>query len=418
MFKIALLSIGDEICIGQIVNTNAVWLSEECTKLGAEVISHSTIQDEHSIIVSEIDRLMKLSDFVLVTGGLGPTPDDLTKPALLDYFDDKEVVHNETLEKVKKLFRDRGIRFSENNKSIAVLPSKCQVLANNVGTAPGMLFEKDGSRLVSMPGVPPEMKAIFKDNLVEIIGKLVKAKQEKVVLYKTIRTTGIWESHLAELIGPFESVSGLSGLAYLPSYKGVRLRLKAEGDTAQEAEENLAVAFEYVMQKVDKYVYGFGETTLEEALGDMLRDRGLSLSVAESCTGGMLGAAMTDVPGSSSYFQGGGILYSNESKINFMDVPRQVIIDHGAVSEESVKHLAENVRKKFDTDYGISISGVAGPGGGTEEKPVGTIWIGLSREGLTVGKHFLFGKDRAVNRERAVGMALAMLFKDMKGEEI
>jgi competence/damage-inducible protein CinA-like protein len=418
MFKVALLSIGDEVCIGQVVNSNTVWLARECTKIGTEVVTHSTIADDHNTIIHEIDRLMNMSDFVLVTGGLGPTPDDLTKPALLDYFNDQAVLHQPTLDYIKNWFDTRGITFSENNLSMALLPSKCKALPNSVGTAPGMLFKNNGSYLVSMPGVPSEMKAIVKDHLLGIICDLVKEKQEKVVAYKTIRTIGIPESHLDQMIGPYEDIEGLDGLAFLPSYKGVRLRLKSEGENFEEAEEKMTAAMKEILPKIENFVFGFDDTNIEDAVVGLMRENGLTLSVAESCTGGMIGAAITNVPGSSSVFQGGGILYSNESKINIMDVPEEVIIEHGAVSEESVKHLAKNARAKFATDYAISISGVAGPGGGTEVKPVGTVWIGLAREGKTMGKRYLFGNDRAVNRERAVGTALGMLYMDIKGLEL
>ncbi len=413
--KIAVLTIGDEICMGQVVNSNAAWIAYECSKLGCDVTTHSSIGDEEGIIISELGRLLALNDAVLITGGLGPTPDDLTKPALAKFFGDTLEFHQPTLESLTKRYLKRGIKITEGNKSIALLPQKCTLLDNSVGTAPGMLFIGNGKTVVSMPGVPAEMKAIMSGHVLPYIKELLNKSGSPVKLFKTLQTIGIAESLLAELIGDVSEFIGSSSLAYLPSYRGVRLRINSHGPDISEAEAELERIAAIISQRAGKYIFGGEGDTISRVVGDLLKTKGLTVSVAESCTGGMLGAAFTDNPGSSAYFAGGVITYSNEVKIRLLGVKESTIADYGAVSRETAIEMAANVRAKFDTDFGISITGIAGPDGGTETKPVGTVWIGLADKENSIAEKFLFGRNRSVNREFSVGYALNMLYQRLRG---
>jgi nicotinamide-nucleotide amidase len=414
MFKVSLLTIGDEICIGQIINTNAAWMANVCTSLGCSVDQHSSVRDEPGIMKSELQRLLSVSDMVLMTGGLGPTHDDMTKPVLLDFFDDKLILHEDSLKQVEQIFIRRGMTITDRNRQQAYLPSKCVPLSNEVGTAPGMLFETNGKYIISMPGVPNEMKFIMDNHVLPMIQRILAEKKYDVLAYKNLLTAGIPESMLADLIGdPYEFLDG-GTLAFLPSYQGVRLRIGYSSSSLESAMEKISVIEQIIRERAGKYIYGIGEDNLSAAIGKILKEKGKTVSVAESCTGGMLGGSITDIPGSSDYFTGGVIVYSNEAKIRFLSVSPDTIERFGAVSPETASEMAEGVRKKFNTDYGISVTGIAGPDGGTDDKPVGLVWIGLSGNKSTTTHKFIFGRDRKVNRERSVGMALTLLLDELR----
>ncbi|MGA2296316.1 MAG: competence/damage-inducible protein A [FCB group bacterium] len=416
MLKISILAIGDELCIGQVVNNNAAWLAAQCTKFGAKIILHATVGDEKDMMLMEIKRLMELSDLVITTGGLGPTHDDITKPVLAEFFCDKLAVHEPTMQYLTELYKKRNIPFSDRNKMNVMLPTKCKVLPNTVGSAPGMLFERDGKYLISLPGVPLEMKNIMENHGLKFIENLISEKKHDVMLFKTLQTTGIFESALADLIGEPEKFIGDGTLAFLPSYRGVKLRIGVQAENFTIAENKIKEIEKHIQEKAGKYIFGYGEETLSSAIGELLSTRKETLAVAESCTGGLLGGAITDVSGASNYFMGGVIAYSNEIKMKILNVPADNLEKHGAVSEETALALAKNVREKFNTTYGIGITGVAGPTGGTEEKPVGTVWISLADKTGVIAKKFVFGTDRAYNREVAVGRALGMLYEKVKGK--
>jgi len=412
--RISILSIGDEILIGQIVNTNAAWMAEKITSLGAEIIAVSVVGDVLDEIMSEFERLLGKSDCVLVTGGLGPTHDDVTKEALLRFYDDKLIMNQEALEEITQLFARRGYALTERNRLQAMLPKKCRSLRNTIGTAPGMLFEIDGKFLISMPGVPAEMKGIMESFVLDFIEKEQKKRNEDVVLYKTLITAGIFESYLADLIGDTDVFLGNSTLAFLPSYRGIKLRIGAKGKDFPSAQNEIARIEKYIRSKAEQYIIAEQDIPLAEITGKALLDARKTIAVAESCTSGLLSAALTDIPGSSSYFIGGELLYSNEAKIKILGIDRKIIENHGAVSQECASVMAEHVRRKFTVDFGISITGIAGPGGGSVEKPVGTVWIGISDDNGTIAEKYLFNGNRAVIRERAVGMALTMLLNRLK----
>lgn len=419
MNKVAILSVGDEICIGQVVNSNSAWIAQRCTEIGYQVVCHSVVRDNEQQIIDDIDRLTKIGDVILVTGGLGPTSDDLTKPALAKYFKVDLVFNEQAFQWIEEFYSKRGItEILERNKNLANLPLNCQPLQNSLGTAPGMLFEFDGKILISMPGVPKEMQFIMNNSVLPLLKDRISKTANEIVVYRTIQTIGIAESLLAEKLKELDWDNSMYSLAYLPSYKGVRLRIGAKAksfDDANLALNNLQSEIERI---VGKYIYGSGDITLTETVGKMLLKLNKTVAVAESCTAGLLGAELTKVPGSSGYFLGGYIVYSNEAKINLLGVKPSTIKQFGAVSKETVIEMADNVRKKFDSDFGIAITGIAGPSGGTFEKPVGTVWIGLADSTAITAEKYQFGDDREINRERSFASALALLFFKLQGEEV
>lgn len=415
MLKLGILTIGDEICIGQVINTNSAWIGKKCAELGCKIVIQSTIGDEKDIMLAETDRLLSACDIVLVTGGLGPTQDDITKGVLSDYFNTPLEKHAPTYDFLVERYEKRGIEINEANMTIAYLPKDCEVFENPVGTAPGMLFRKVDKILISMPGVPKEMKGLMEKYFLEIIKNELARRGENVQIFKTFQTAGIPESYLAELLGDTNSFINSGSLAYLPSYRGVRLRVGVEGDTSDKANSELKAIETYIREKAGKFIFGEGEVSLSSVVGRLLINKKKTVAVAESCTGGMLGAAFTDIPGSSEFFTGGAIVYSNEAKTSILGVKEDTLIEHGAVSEETALQLAENVREKFGTDFGIGITGIAGPGGGTEEKPVGTVWIGFADENGARASKYVFVTNREVNRELSVGRALWTLYERLLG---
>jgi nicotinamide-nucleotide amidase len=416
MIKVSVLTIGDEILIGQIVNRNAAKISEMVTALGASIAAHSVVGDDKLQIHSEIDRLSGFSDFILLTGGLGPTHDDITKNALLDYFDDEYIFHENEFLRIKELFESRGRQITERNRLQAMLPSKCTALGNPAGTAPGMLFKKGGVKIISMPGVPVEMQGIMQESVLPLISKEIENDTSGgIVKYRTLRTAGVPESTLADKIGDISDLPEGAALAFLPSYYGVKLRIGARANNFTEAENILAILEKRIINSAGKYIYGTDDTSLEEATGNLLREKGKNLSVAESCTGGLLGAKITAIPGSSDYFAGGVISYSNEIKIRELGVNPEIIEKFGAVSKETCEEMAVGIIMKYKTDYGISITGVAGPCGGTPDKPVGTVWIGLAGASVVKAYQYNFGRNREQNRERSAYMALTLLYRELTG---
>lgn len=411
MFNVGILTIGDEVRIGQVVNTNAAWLSSQLTEVGAFVTEHRTIGDDRDKMLSEIDYLFKNNDLLITTGGLGPTHDDITKPVLLDYFNDKLVFSNEVFTSLQHYLNFRNREITDVVKNQALIPETCTPLENKVGTAPGLLFERDGKYLISLPGVPAEVKYITTAHIIPFVQKLIQSRKDEVILHRTFQTIGAFESDLAEMIGNVNLFLGESSLAFLPSYQGVRLRIGAKAQTFDEAKIELDRITKILHQRVGKYIISEEDKRLAQLVGDKLNELNATIAVAESCTGGLLGKEITDIAGSSSYFLGGIISYSNEAKINLLNVNRKTIEEYGAVSEQTAIEMASNVRNIFNSNYGVSITGIAGPDGGTPLKPVGTVWIGISSEKHTHARLFHFGEIREVNRERAVGMALAMVME-------
>ncbi|MBP7215455.1 MAG: competence/damage-inducible protein A [Candidatus Kapabacteria bacterium] len=411
MYKIGILTIGDEVRIGQVVNTNAAWLASQLTQTGAFISEHRTIGDDREIMLREIDDLFKKNDLLITTGGLGPTHDDITKPVLLEYFNDKFVFSQDVYNSLLNYLKIRNRELTDLVKNQAMIPSKSQPLENKVGTAPGILFKKNGKTLIALPGVPAEVKYITTTHIIPYVINEINNLNCEVILYKTFITAGTFESDLAEKIGDVNKFLGESTLAFLPSYEGVRLRIGAKANTFEEAKIEIDRLSKILYNRVGQYIISENDKNLSQIVGEKLKNKNQTVAVAESCTGGLLGKEFTDIPGSSAYFLGGIISYSNEAKIKFLNVNKKTLDEFGAVSEQTAIEMAMNVRDIFNSDYGISITGIAGPDGGSPTKPVGTVWIGISVKNNTFAKLFYFGEIREINRKRAVGMALTLLLE-------
>lgn len=414
MIRTTLLSIGDEILIGQILNSNSQWIADKITPLGCSVLKISTIGDGAEQIISELDDLLEISDLVIMTGGLGPTHDDITKQVLCEYFQDELVINSAWLQKLEDQFKHRGWTLSGRNSEQALMPSRSELLYNRIGTAPGMLFRHKGKYVMSMPGVPQEMKCIMEDAALPFIADIAKHSSGEVRLYRNIQTHGIPESTLADSLEIDEAFLGESTLAFLPSFRGVKLRIGAYGEDFDKAELEMKRLSEHIISRSEKFIVSYDETPYPEILGELLKQKSCTISVAESCTGGLLGAALTSISGSSEYFMGGMLTYSNESKINNLGVDAEIINQYGAVSCECAKAMSRRVRELFNTDYGISITGIAGPGGGTSDKPVGTVWISIANANTQEAVKMNFGNAREMTRERAVQTALVLMIKELK----
>ncbi|MDZ4714237.1 MAG: competence/damage-inducible protein A [Cytophagales bacterium] len=390
-----LLSIGDELLYGQIVDTNAQWMSTALTQVGIRVIRRTTVGDQEEEILRALAEAESRVDIILLTGGLGPTSDDLTKPCLARYFKCELEMHEEALAEVREFFESRGRPLTEVNRQQAALPACCTKITNAIGTAPGMWFEKDGKVFMSMHGVPHEMKRMMTD---EVMPRILKIFKMPTILHRVIRTVGIGESVLAEKLAPLEKeLPDHIRIAYLPSLGEVRVRLTGTGADSKILESELEAFEERVRSLADKYIYGYGEESLEEAIGKILRSAKLTLSIAESCTGGYLSHLITSVPGSSDYFLGSMIPYAYEIKMRQLGVKPEVLEKNGAVSEPTIIEMANIVRAKFNSDIGVATSGIAGPGGATPDKPVGLIWIAYSDKHQTVTRKLQLSKDRMIN---------------------
>ena len=395
MIKAEILAIGDELLYGQTLDTNSHWISSQLDKVGIKVIRRTTIGDLEDEILNAFEEAEKRADLILITGGLGPTSDDLTKPCLARYFGCDMAIHPEALEEVTAFFTQRGRELTELNRRQAELPTCCEKITNTLGTAPGMWFERNGKIFISMPGVPHEMKKMISGY---IIPHLLKKFSLPIIYHQMIRTAGIGESFLADKIKTWEqSLPPHVKLAYLPGEGGVKLRLTAVGQDYEFLKRNIDRLVERLTPLVDEYIFGYDDAPLEAVMGGVLKERGFTLAIAESCTGGYVSHLITSVPGSSTYFKGSLIAYSNEIKVTELGVKNDTLVKYGAVSEQTVQEMAEQVRKKFNATIGLATSGIAGPDGGTEDKPVGTVWIAYSNGLETRTKKLQLGKERLVN---------------------
>ena len=390
-----LLTIGDEILYGQIVDTNSQWMGAALSNAGINVIRKTSVGDREDEILNAFAEAEKRADIILITGGLGPTSDDLTKPCLAKYFNCELKINNEALAEVTEFFKSRGRELTEVNRQQAALPVCCEKVTNAMGTAPGMWFERNGKIFVSMPGVPHEMKRMMTDL---IIPKLLGKFETPIIHHTVIRTVGIGESFLSDKISAWEkALPPYIRLAYLPSLGEVKLRLTAIGNNKETLIKESNELVEKIRPLAGDYIFGVGEDTLEVVVGKTLKEKKLTLSVAESCTGGYLSHLITSVPGSSEYFLGSIIPYAYEIKMRQLGVKPETLEKFGAVSEPTIMEMANLVRAKFNTDIGVATSGIAGPGGATPEKPVGTIWIAYSDKHQTVTRKLQLSKDRMIN---------------------
>ena len=390
-----IITIGDEILYGHILDTNSKWLSENVSLLGLKISKKSTISDNYKEITTAVNNSIAKYNLTILTGGLGPTNDDVTKNCLNEYFGCKLVYDKKTLDHIKKIFKKRNLDFTLKNKQQALVPDKCQVLHNKYGTAPGMSFIKNKMVLISLPGVPFEMKSLFKDECINLIKSKFKLP---VIHHRIIKTVGIGESWLSDIISEWENNLDKSlKLAYLPSLGRVKLRLTGHGKDLKKIKSKIKKEEMSLIPLIKKYVFGYDSDELENVVGKQLIKENKDISVAESCTGGNVSSLLTSVPGSSKYFKGGMIAYSNEIKINSLEVPKVKIEKFGAVSREVVEEMAKKIRIKFKSSLGIASSGIAGPGGGTKDKPVGTVWIAIADKNNVMSKKLSLTDRRDVN---------------------
>lgn len=404
---VEILAIGDELLYGQTIDTNSHWISEELDKVGFKVIRRTTIGDKEDQILTAFAEAEHHADIVLITGGLGPTSDDLTKPCLVKYFNCETAIHPEALAEVTEFFKRRGRELTEVNRQQAALPICCTKITNPTGTAPGMWFDKNGKVFVSMPGVPHEMKKMMLDM---VIPKLKARFQTPALHHQMIRTVGIGESYLADKISAWEkSLPDHIKLAYLPSLGEVKLRLTGTGDSFDVLKQEMDALVEKLKPLAEEYIYGYGETPLQVVIGNTLREKKLKLSIAESCTGGYLSHLITSVPGSSDYYLGSIIPYDYEIKMRQLGVRPETLEKYGAVSEPTIIEMANIVRSKFNADIGVATSGIAGPGGATPDKPVGTIWIAYSDKHKTVTKLLKLSQERLYNIQYSATAALNLI---------
>jgi nicotinamide-nucleotide amidase len=406
-----IITIGDEILIGQTVDTNSAWMGQQLNDVGVDVDRVVSIRDTKEAIIEALENVKPKTQLVLLTGGLGPTKDDITKYTLQDYFGGDLVFNQEAYDNVERIFKMFKKEVIEVNRLQAMIPSTCIMLLNEMGTAPGMLFERDGVHYVSMPGVPYEMKHLIRTHVLPLIKEKLNPG---VVIHRTILTQGLGESFLAEIIKDWQdSLHEEISLAYLPSAGMVKMRLTVKGRDEKFLNELIEDAVAKLLPQIEKYVYGTENDTLESVVGALLKNDNATLSSAESCTGGNIARLLTTIPGSSAYFIGSVVAYHNNVKQNMLDVSENDLKTHGAVSEPVVLQMANGAKEKFGTDYAVATSGIAGPDGGTKDKPVGTIWIAVAGPKRTITRKFNFGNNRLRNIQKTSFMALNMLREEL-----
>ncbi|MBP9688575.1 MAG: competence/damage-inducible protein A [Bacteroidia bacterium] len=404
-----IITIGDEILIGQIIDTNSSWLGQELSKLGIQVVHRTSVSDNKLAIINALNSAKTRADTIIITGGLGPTKDDITKSTLTDYFNTELVLNAEVLEWVTSIFKRRNLPMVDSNNAQAMLPANCEVLFNKSGTAPGMWFDDDGKVFISLPGVPFEMKDVFTD---QCIPRLQKRFSLPVLIHRNILTCGIGESFLAEKIEALETdLPPHIKLAYLPSIGTVRLRFSGTHTHYATLKTEIDIIVNKLYEIIGEYVYGEELDTLQLVVGSLLHSINKTVATAESCTGGYVSHLLTSVSGSSNYYMGSIISYANQIKIDELNINPEILKTFGAVSQECVTQMAQHVKQKLNTNYAIATSGIAGPSGGTIEKPVGTVWVAVSGPNNTVAKQFNMGDNRERTIERTSVQGLDMLRK-------
>jgi nicotinamide-nucleotide amidase len=403
-----IITIGDEILIGQVVDTNSAYLASELNKIGISVIRITSVPDNREHIIQALDVAGARAQLVITTGGLGPTSDDVTKQTLASYFGSKMVQNNAVLEHIRNLLKSRGVEINELNIRQAELPDNCELLHNPAGTAQGMWFEKNTKSYISLPGVPYELKAIYRN---ELDHRLKQRFNLPLIRHITLLTHGVPESVMATMINDWEiQLPPMIRLAYLPSPGILRLRLTESGSgepgNPVSSIEKEVISLEAI---IGKHVFGYNEDRLEQLVGEQLKEHRFTLSLAESCTGGVISSMITSVPGSSLYYKGGIIAYSNELKTSELNVSPYTLLINGAVSQSVAEQMAEGARTRYNTDFSVAVTGIAGPSGGSAEKPVGTTWIAVASKKRIISNLHNFGEDRGRNMQKAAIAALFML---------
>ncbi len=404
-----IINIGDEILIGQIINTNAAWMAEQLNLQGISVEQTIVISDTPEAIVEAVESAKKIAQLILITGGLGPTKDDVTKKTLAEHFGMSLVYHAPSFENIEHLFVQYGIEADDRYRSQAEMPDGATILINKTGTASGMWFDQGEHVIVSMPGVPREVKYLM---LEEVIPRVISSFDRPAILHHTLLSTGKGETDLSDLLEDFETkLPSHIKLAYLPNTeKGmVRLRLSAKGDVLEQLQKELEEKVSEIEAALGVYIFGVNEESLEVALGNLLREKQMTITTAESCTGGNIARKITSVAGCSDYFPGSLVAYSNRIKEKQLGVKTETLEQFGAVSEQCVLEMAKGAQQLFETDCAIAVSGIAGPGGGTPTKPVGTIWIAIANREQIYTKKLQLGTNRLQNITRTSNIAMNLM---------
>lgn len=412
--KAEIITIGDEILIGQVVDTNSAWIAEQFNLNGIEIYQVTSVHDDHCHIVEVLRKAEEKVDLVIITGGLGPTKDDVTKKTLCRYFNTKLVFHEPTFQHIKDRFEKRNIDINKLNRDQALVPENCTVLFNKAGTAPGLWFERNNTIFVSVPGVPFEMKYLVE---YELFPRLVNSGKTKAIYHKTVLTQGIPESMLAEKLESWENALPENiKLAWLPSPMAVRLRLSAIGKDKLQLEKLVENEIQKLQQIIPDHIYGYNNETMAEVIGRALKLHGKTLAVAESCTGGYISHLITSVAGCSAFYNGSVTAYSNQVKEKILGVKSSTLFDYGAVSEQVAKEMAVGARQVLNSDFAVATTGIAGPDGGSAEKPVGTVWIAIATDKQVIAQKFVFGDNRERNILRSSQTALQLLRKVILNE--
>ena len=409
-----IITIGDEILIGQTLNSNAAFIGEELTKIQIDVRKSSVVSDNEEEILKEFKRCLDENDLVIVTGGLGPTHDDITRTCIVKFFHTELVSNNEVLEDIKNLLNKRGRQITKINEGQALVPKNAVVIRNSLGTAPGIWIEKENKIFAAMPGVPFEMHQMMNSFVIpNLKEKLINP--DYFIKMQTLQTTGIGESDLFEKLGNLDELLNGAKLAFLPSQLGVKLRITVKEENEESANNKMSEILQKIRSKSGRHIYSDKEESLEEVVGRLLMERGLIISIAESCTGGYISNLLTNISGSSAYFERGVVTYSNASKIEILKVDEDVIEKNGAVSLEVARQMAEGIRSISGSDLGLSITGIMGPTGAGIDKPIGLVYIGLCDDKVCTAKKFNFGDLRLRNKQRAAQAALEMVRRYILG---
>lgn len=414
MTQASIITIGDELLIGQVIDTNSAWMAQELNKYGIRVARRVAVGDVWDEIWAALDQEQQYTDIILITGGLGPTADDITKPLLCKYFDGKMIVDETSKQNVINIFKKVNRPITDRNLKQAEVPDTCTALINKRGTAPGMMFKKNGKVFFSLPGVPHEMKGLMTD---EVIPALLKMFQFPAIIHRTLVTAGVGESFLADMIQDIEAaLPAHIKLAYLPNFTVVRLRLTATGFNETALSKEVNSFFEKLRSRVAEHLVTDIDEPMQQVLGKLLIEKGKTVSTAESCTGGYIAHLLTAMPGSSRFYNASMVTYSYQAKEDLLQVDKEILETRGAVSEEVVLQMAKGALKHMGTDYVIAVSGIMGPGGGTDDKPAGTVWIAVGDKERQTAQKFFFRFDRLRNIELTATTALNQLRKFITGQ--
>ncbi|MCU0415178.1 MAG: competence/damage-inducible protein A [Ignavibacteriaceae bacterium] len=412
--KAYIITIGDEILLGNTLNTNAAYIGAQLFDISIPVIKTSVVGDDNSIILNELKYASEVVNLIVLTGGLGPTHDDVTRKSIVDFFKTELIENSEVLEDIKTLFEKRKRKVTNVNIDQAKVPKIAEVIRNQLGTAPGLWIEKDDKIYVVMPGVPYEMEAMMVSTVIPKL-KEINGPGQKILKKKMLQTTGIPESTLYERLGNLDELLQGVKLAFLPNQFGVKLRLSFEGEDEKDLNNKLMEVEQRIRSKVGRFIFGIGDEQLEAVVGRLLLERELKIATAESCTGGLVGNMLTNVSGSSRYFERGVICYSNAAKVEILKVDEDTLAEHGAVSMEVAMQMAEGVKSTSGADIGLATTGIMGPTGATADKPIGLVYIGYCDDKVCTARKFNFGDDRMLNKQRTAQAALDFLRRQLLG---